>query len=176
MFIDPDTLASDLDTLEGIEKAAVRLVTQAIYEFREEAREIFRRERDLPADIAEDITREALDRIGMSKMHVRLFGKIDYKRARYIFNRDYAVRQALFVDSKAEKGDYQTVTLQTTETSLIIRHIRAGVQVEEYGQLPSVIETEDGKLLTTTVVIKYNYRALPEENQLVDIIIAGVPN
>lgn len=176
MFINPDTLASDLDKLEGIEKATVRLVTQAIYEFREVAEEIFCRGKDLPADIAEDITREALDRIGVSKMDVRLFGKIDYKRARYVFNRDYAIRQALFVDSKAEKSDPGTVTLQTSETSMVIRHIRRGSEVEECGQLPTIIETKMGKLLTTTVVVKHNYRALPEQNQLVNIIVAAIPN
>lgn len=175
MFVDPDTLS--LDTLEAIEKATIRLVTQALYEFRETAQEIFRRERDLPGDIGEDITREALDRIGVSKIDVRLFGKIDYKRARYIFNRDYAVRQALFVDSKAEKIEGQdTVTIQVAQTSMLIRHVRQRKKVEVPGKLPTVINTEIGKLLTTTVFVKYNYEALPEENKLLNVTVAVLPN
>ncbi len=119
MFTEPESLARDLDLLEGIETGSIRLVTQALYDFRETAAEIFRSEPDLAADIGEDITREALDRMGVSKIEVRLFGKMDYKRARYVFNRNYAIRQALLVDSKAEKVEGQaTATLQTAQTSI----------------------------------------------------------
>ena len=34
MFVNPRTLKDDLDTLEEIEKASARLVTQAIVDFR----------------------------------------------------------------------------------------------------------------------------------------------
>lgn len=53
MFIDPDSLARDLDTLERIEKASLRLVAQALYDFRDAAAEIFRKEKYLAADIGE---------------------------------------------------------------------------------------------------------------------------
>ena len=96
-------LRASPDIIEQVEKATLRMVTQAIYDFREDAIEIFAGESDLVADIGEDITRGALDRQGMPTIPVRLFGKIDYKRATYLFHPDYAVRQALFVDSKAEK-------------------------------------------------------------------------
>jgi hypothetical protein len=177
MFLDPNTLSSNLDRLEGIEKGTIRLVSQALHDFRDTALEIFRREKDLPGDIGEDITREALDRIGVSRIDVRLFGKVDYKRARYVFNRDYAVRQALFVDSKAEKIEGEaTVTIQVAQTSMRIRHIRGGKAMDVAGGLPTVISVETGKLLTTTVFVKYNYKALPDENRLVNIIAAIVPN
>lgn len=101
MLLNPNTLIDDLDRLEEIEKATLRLVVQALYDYREAAIEIFHHESDLAADIGEDITREALDRLGMARIDQRLFGKIDYKRARYLFHPDYAIRQALFVDSKA---------------------------------------------------------------------------
>ncbi|MBV9034482.1 MAG: SfiI family type II restriction endonuclease [Acidobacteriaceae bacterium] len=100
MLIDPKDLQYDLQRLEEIEKASLRLVVQAILDFRETAVEIFHKEKDLPQDMAEDVTREALDRMGVSRIDERLFGKIDYKRARYVFAPEYAVRQALFVDSK----------------------------------------------------------------------------
>lgn len=143
--------------------------------FRDEAAAIFNKENDLAADIGEDITREALDKIGVSKIEERLFGKMDYKRARYIFNNEYAVRQALFVDSKAEKSD-GTATLQTTQTSMIIRHIRAKKLVEEHGNLPKVLEISKGKYLTSTVFVKYYYTVLKGKNRLENIIIAGLPN
>ena len=95
MLINPQELQQNLDRLEEIEKASLRLVTQAIYEYRDAAGEIFREEGDLVADIGEDVTREALDRLGMSKIDQRLFGKVDYKRARYLFHPDYAIKQAL---------------------------------------------------------------------------------
>lgn len=177
MLIDPDSLTANLSCLESIEKGSIRLVTQALYDFRGVAADIFRREPDLAQDIAEDITREALDRIGVSKIDTRLFGKMDYKRARYVFNRDYAIRQALFVDSKAEKFEGQdTATLQTAQTSLRIRHIRSGRPVDEVGKLPTVITTEKGKLLTTTIFVKYNYEELKQENKLLSITIAALPN
>ncbi|MFZ5453115.1 MAG: hypothetical protein ACOZF2_14755 [Thermodesulfobacteriota bacterium] len=63
MFLDPESLSTDLERLEGIEKGSMRLVAQALYDFRDTALEIFHREPDLAQDIGEDITREALDRI-----------------------------------------------------------------------------------------------------------------
>jgi len=63
MLLDPKQLKDDLDRLEEIEKASLRLVVQAIYDYRETAIEVFREESDWVADIGEDITREALDRM-----------------------------------------------------------------------------------------------------------------
>ena len=97
MLLDPRQLRDNLDRLEDIEKASLRLVVQALYDYRDSAQEIFHEESDWVADIGEDITREALDRMGMSRIDQRLFGKVDYKRARYLFHPEYAVKQALFV-------------------------------------------------------------------------------
>ena len=174
MFIDPASLSTDSAKIEEVEKASARLVAQAIYEFRRTAAEIFAREKDLAQDIAEDITREALDRLGVSRMDLRLFGKIDYKRARYVFHPEYAVRQALFVDSKAEK-EVGTATLQTAQTSLQIRHVRSKVSVDERGELPAVVESEKGNCLTTSMVVKYHYADKPA-SKLLAIIVAAVPN
>lgn len=68
MFIDPQSLESNLARLEEIEKASMRLVTQAVLDFRETAALIFKNEKDKVADIGEDITREALDRVGVSRI------------------------------------------------------------------------------------------------------------
>lgn len=75
MFIDPAELRRTPDRVEEIEKASTRLVAQAIFENKEEAARIFSIEKDLAQDIAEDLTREALDKLGVSRMDLRLFGK-----------------------------------------------------------------------------------------------------
>ncbi len=88
MFIDPATLgqnAAGLDRLEEIEKASLRLVTQAMFLFRLDAAQIFARETDKPSGIGEDVAREAMDAVGVSRIPFRLFGTVDYKRARYVF-------------------------------------------------------------------------------------------
>lgn len=58
-LINPNDLLNDLDRLEAIEKTSLRLVVQALYDYRSEAAVIFRAESDQVADIGEDITREA---------------------------------------------------------------------------------------------------------------------
>ena len=174
MLINPATLKDNLERLEAIEKASLRLVVQAIYDFREAAADIFKFESDLVADIGEDITREALDKLGVSKIDQRLFGKIDYKRARYLFHPDFAIKQALFVDSKAEKTSGRgTATLQTSQLSLIVRQIRANEEIEVQGKLPCIIEKS---FITTTTFVKYNYKKIEGDNILEDITIAALPN
>ncbi len=181
MLIDPHELKYNLDRLEEIEKSSLRLVVQAVFDFRETAVEIFHKEKDLPQDMAEDVTREALDRMGVSRIDERLFGKIDYKRARYIFESEYAVRQALFVDSKAEDiAGQNTATIQTAQTSLRIRQIRANVAMDVEGKLPTVLtNTSKGNYLTTTIFVKYNYKQAytdTEDQQLLGITIIALPN
>lgn len=177
MFIDPESLSENLERLEGIEKGTIRLVSQALYIFRDDAASIFRKAEDLAGDIGEDITREALDRMGVSKIDERLFGKMDYKRARYIFNKEYAVRQAMFVDSKAEKNSgRRTATIQTSQTSMRIRLLRKGQAVDEVGKLRPVLDTSAGPCLTTTIFVKYNYEESAGKGQLIDMIVAAIPN
>jgi len=155
----------------------LRLVTQAIYDYRTTAQEIFREESDLVADIGEDITREALERLGMPRIDQRLFGKVDYKRACYLFHPDYALKQALFVDSKAEKVSGQgTATLQTSQLSMIVKQIRFGGDIEVPGKLPTIVNLKGESYLTTTLFVKYNYQEQVSGNELKSIIVAAVPN
>ena len=177
MLLDPTQLLDDLDRLEEIEKASLRLVVQAIYDYRDTAIEIFHEESDLVADIGEDITREALDKMGVARIDQRLFGKIDYKRARYLFHPDYAIRQALFVDSKAEKISGQgTATLQTSQLSMMVRQVRAEEDIEVKGSLPKILTIRDTSYITTTIFVKYNYDEIKHRNELKSITIAAVPN
>jgi hypothetical protein len=86
MFLNPEHLSRDLDKLEAIEKATLRLVFQALCDYKNSAWEIFQTERDAPQVIAEDITREALERLGAPTIDLRLYGRVDYKRAQYVLN------------------------------------------------------------------------------------------
>jgi len=177
MLIKPRELRNNLDRLEEIEKASLRLVVQAILDFRDDSIAIFREESDLVADIGEDITREALDRMGMSKIDQRLFGKMDYKRARYLFHPEYSVKQALFVDSKAEKISGQgTATLQTSQISMVVMQIRSGREVEVPGKLPSILTIRHEEFITTTMFVKYNYSEDDNEKILQNITVACLPN
>jgi len=177
MLLYPRDLQKNLDRLEEIEKASLRLVVQALVDYRELAIEIFRKEADLVADIGEDITREALDRMGMSKIDQRLFGKIDYKRARYVFHPEYAIKQALFVDSKAEKiAGQKTATLQTSQFSLVVKQIRVNTPIEVSGSLPTVLSVGDEDFITTTIFVKYNYNKENESYVLKSITVAALPN
>ena len=177
MLISPQQLHDDWGRLEDIEKASLRLVVQAIYDYREAAFEIFQEESDLVSDIGEDITREALDRLGMSKIDQRLFGKVDYKRARYLFHPEYAIKQALFIDSKAEKVSGQgTATLQTSQFSMMVRQIRSGEEIEVPGTLPTILNVRDEEYLTTTIFVKYNYDEEDDKKTLKTITVAAVPN
>lgn len=177
MLLRPEDLSQELNRLEEIEKATLRLVVQAIYNYRTAALEIFHEESDLVSDIGEDITREALDHLGMSRIDQRLFGKVDYKRACYLFHPDYAIKQALFVDSKAEKVSGQnTATLQTSQLSMTVRQIRFGQRVDVPGRMPTVVRLRDESYLTTTVFVKYNYEEVENINTLKSITVAALPN
>ena len=180
MTLNAADLRANLDIIEQVEKATLRMVTQAIYDFRADAIEIFAGESDLVADIGEDITREALDRQGMPSIPVRLFGKVDYKRATYLFQPDYAVRQALFVDSKAEKtAGAGTATIQTSQTSMRIRQIRQQQPVDVPGDLDSIAVVRGSEYLTTTIFVKYNYTEVAGNtppNRLDSISVLCLPN
>ncbi|MCS6886691.1 MAG: SfiI family type II restriction endonuclease [Chloroflexus sp.] len=176
MILDPEGLTPN--QIEDIEKATLRLVTQAIFDYRVTALEIFREETDLVSDIGEDITREALDRLGMPRIDRRLFGKVDYKQACYLFLPDYAIKQALFVDSKAEKVNAQdTATLQISQISMTVMQVRRNKEYKISGTLPKVITFGAEKYLTTTLLVKYNYEETTSDGRtLKSITVAAVPN
>ena len=176
MLLNPEELRQNLDRLEEIEKVSLRLVTQALYNYRTTAQEIFLVESDLVADIGEDITREAMDRLGMPRIDQRLFGKVDYKRACYLFHPEYALKQALFVDSKAEKVTGQsTATLQISQLSMVVKQVRFGQELAIQGRLPEIINVTGDSYLTTTIFVKYNYEEATG-NILRSITVAAVPN
>lgn len=101
-----------MDEIEEIEKLTLRWVFQAVIDFGIEAHEIFLKSPDSVKDIAEDITRELLDRLSGFNVQQRIYGTVDYKKARYVILPEQTVRQALFIDSKAEKEN-RSATIQT---------------------------------------------------------------
>jgi len=160
-----------------VEKSCLRLVTRAIRDFWPKAREIFSEETDLPQDVAEDVTQEALTDLGISKIPMRLYGKIDYKRAAFLFLPDREVEVALLVDSKAEKKEGQnTATIQMSQTSMEIRQKRAGRSHRIQGELPPFIQRENHALQTVTIIVKYIYKELAKGTNLISIKLACIPN
>ena len=154
------------EKLEEVERTAFRLVEQAIRDYLLQAVVIFREEQDKVDDIAEDVTREAMDSLGMATIQTRLFGKVDYKRAGYVFMPEQTAEVALLVDSKAEKGDDHTATIQTSQTSMQIRMMTTkGDVVREDGKLPKLMESKGRKLLTVTIIVKYAYRSDVSEQE-----------
>ena len=165
-----------LDELERLEKTALTMVVQALKDYQQEAITIFREETDSPQDIAEDVTREALDSMGVSRINERLYGKVDVKKAVYVFLPE-AQPVALMLDSKAEKsnGD-RTATIQMSQTSMRVRMHRSGQVVDVPGKLDTVIVRGNRNLYVVTVIAKYVYKETETSHKLERIIVACIPN
>jgi hypothetical protein len=141
-----------------------------------EAYEIFLKSPDSVKDIAEDITRELLDRLSGYNVYQRIYGTVDYKKARYIILPDQTVRQALFIDSKAEKEN-RTATIQMSQTSMWVKQKRYGTEINQKGFLPEISEYGDKNYLTTTCLIHFKYEDdLSGIHHLREVTIAAIPN
>jgi hypothetical protein len=163
------------DQIEDIEKLTTRWLYQATFYFGMEAHEVFLKSPDEVKDIAEDITREVLDRLSGYNVQQRIFGTVDYKKARYIVLPERMVRQALFVDSKAEK-DNRTATIQMSQTSLRVRQIRANRTVDEAGLLSPISIYDSKQYLTTTALLHFMYEDVRREHHLREATICCLPN
>jgi hypothetical protein len=142
--------------IEAIEKLSLRSLFQAVVDFGFDAWRIFHQSPDKVKDVAEDITRELLDRFSGYAIDQRLFGNVDYRKARYIFLPEYGVRQALFVDSKAEKSA-SSGTMQMSQLSLRVKMVRQGAELDEAGLLDPVSIYKGVSFLTTTMLVHYLY-------------------
>lgn len=187
---DPRELEHDLVALEAIERATTRLVSFAMSNALSLAAEEFDAVllasrvptslgsiQDAANYLGEDLTRMALDQIGMPKVPGgRLFGAIDYKMAGIQFLPDFALEQALFVDSKAEKNAFNNCRIQVTQTSLDIRQTRQGVDVNIPGRVEPVWSTGGHNYLTTTLFVKYHYSDSGSSGALKQITVACLPH
>ena len=162
--------------IERLEQTVMSLVVQALTDYREAAATIFSEETDLPQDIAEDVTREAIETMGVSSIHDRLYGKVDVKKAIYAFLPEPRP-VALMLDAKAEKanGD-RTATIQMSQTSMRVRMFRSGVPLDEPGKLDSPIQREHRSYHVATIIAKYAYQDLEPGLRLDRIIVSCIPN
>ena len=165
-----------LDELEHVERTALEMVVQALMDYAEQAETIFREETDLPQDIAEDVTREAVETMGLPSLSDRLYGKVDIKKAIYVFL-PVAQPVALMLDAKAEKSDGdQTATIQMSQTSMRVRMRRGGTMVDEPGLLDQVISRGGKEFQVVTVIAKYVYAEQGGSHGLERIVVACIPN
>lgn len=184
-LIDPLTLQQDTAKLEQVERASIRYVAYAVNNMAETAKEQFDAMRAVTPDIAltkdaadylgEDLTRMALEQIGASAVPGgRLFGAVDYKAAVLQFLPEFAIEQALLVDSKAEKEANTVCRVQTTQTSLEIRQrLTNGSAIAVQGLVPPVWESGAHRYLPTTLFVKYHYS---DAVGLKSITVAALPH
>ena len=152
------------------------MVVQAIKDYLPQVSTIFREETDLPQDIAEDVTREAIEAMGLPSLRERLYGKVDVKKAIYVFLPE-AQPVALMLDAKAEKSNgNRTATIQMSQTSMTVKMRRSGVDVAEPGGLEQEIRRGDRAFQVVTIIAKYAYEKVGESQRLDRVIVACIPN
>lgn len=165
-----------LDEIESLERTVAAIVVQALRDYWRRAATIFQEETDQPQDITEDITREAIAAMGVSGTQDRLYGKVDVKKAIYVFLPEPKT-VALMLDAKAEKqnGD-RTTTVQMSQTSMRVRLRRQGQDLDEHGKLETEIHRGPRAYQVVTVVAKFVYEERIEQRELRRIIVACIPS
>lgn len=151
------------------------VVSQAMLDYLPQAVRIFHEETDKAQDIAEDVLREALEAMGVSGFQERLYGKVDYKKAIYLFVPE-ARPVALMLDAKSEKGN-DSVTIQMSQTSMRVRYQGAQGPVDEPGLLKSAIDQGGRHMQVISIIAKYVYADRNNAGyDLKTIIVACIPN
>ena len=150
-------------------------VVQAITDYREDAVAIFREETDLPQNIAKDVTREAMDSMGAPSTHDRLYGKVDIKKAIYAFLPEPA-EVALMLDTEAEKQSDSMVTIHMPQTSMRMKVMRSGEEMDEPAKLEQVMHRGVRTYQVVTMIAKYVYEEVGERQRLRRIIVSCIPN
>lgn len=168
----------EIDRVEHLEETAFSLVTTAIKNHVSEIAHVFEIEEDLPQDIAEDMTREAIEKLGVSSVGERLYGKVDLKKSIYLFLPE-ATTVALMLDAKAEQqnGD-RTATIQMSQTSMCVRMKRGGSVMNEQGALHPIINRNNRSMYVVTIIAKYVYEDTTTIRgyALKKIILACIPS
>ena len=164
------------DEIEEVEKLSLRWMYQAVLDFGFTALEIFRHSPDEVKDVAEDITRELLDSFSTYHINQRIFGNVDYRKACYVLLPSQTIRQALFVDSKAEQSN-SSGTMQMSQLSLHVKQMAMENAIDEPGRLNPVSTYGGMDFLTTTMLLHYHYEDDAAGNhRLKEITLAAVPN
>jgi Type II restriction enzyme SfiI len=170
----PNLLSSG--EIEEIEKQSLRALFVAACNLGFDAYEIFRQSTDSAQDIGEDTTREMMDRLGGYQLQQRILGNVDYRKAHYIILPGLSLRQALFVDSKAEKDDDTSGTLQMSQVSMRVRFNKGGIATDEKGHIEPISMHGGKPFLTTTLLVHYGYDKLAGEFVLRKTVLAAIPN
>ena len=166
------------DELELLEHAVFETVVQALIDYRDVAADVFGKEVDEAKDIAEDVMREAVETMGVSAIQSRLHGKVDYKKAMYVFL-PQARPVALFLDAKTEKDSPNVARVQMSQTSMRVQYVnsKTGEVGIGRGTLPATVEDGEGRTLqVVSVIAKYVYRKLNAHHELRRIVAACIPN
>lgn len=162
--------------VELIEKQSLRALFIAAMELGPDAHQIFLQSTDKPQNIAEDTTREMLERLGGYHASERILGNVDYRKARFVVLPEFSIAQALFVDSKAEKSS-STARMQMSEISLRVRQVVQGVELDEQPTLQPVAVHGNKQFLTTTLLAHYQYTPrVPSGFELRALQLAAIPN
>lgn len=177
---DPTDLS--LDEIENIEKLSLRALFVAAADFGMDASDVFYQSNDDPKDVAEDVTREMLDRVGGYGVPQRIFGNVDYRKARYVILPDFSIRQALFVGSKAEKSA-SSASLQMSQLSMEVRQHRQNSVVDVPGKIGAIEEYAGKSYLSTILLTHYHYDASANGTgrdvppyRLLKLTMAAIPN
>ena len=170
---DPSALSDD--EIEAVERMSLRWLHRAALDLGFDVADVFQQSTDKVKDVAEDITREMLDRLGGYSIQQRILGNVDYRKARYVIQPDWMIRQALFVDSKAEKTS-RTATLQMSQLSMCIRQLRGTQTMDKPGKLSPIAKYGRDKYLTTTLLAHYAYEDVNGEHMLESLTLAAIPN
>lgn len=176
MLTDPGDLT--LDQIEAIEKLTMRWLFQAVSDMGTGPMEVFLRSPDDPDGIAEDVTREILDRLPGFNTSDRIYGDVDYRKSRYLLTPDLAIRQALFVDSKANLSPTD-VRIQMTQLSIRVNQLRQGQPVSVAGTIDPIYKDDEGRNhISTTTFLHYHYEHIASDSRhhLRSITILCVPN
>jgi len=177
VLVSPDHLTDA--QVEQIEKQTLRWVTQALLD---NAGEIWVEFRDSPDDadgVGEDVTQDTLTRLsGFTLDRRRLYGTVDYRRARYAILPELITTQALFVDSKAEKSA-GSGRIQINQSSIRVLFQRPdGTVIDVPGGLQTGVALADERTyLTTTIFVHYHYEESPiHGRRLLQIKVISLPN
>lgn len=146
-------------------------------DYRKQAGIIFAEETDLPQDIAEDLTRESIESMGVPGIQERLYGKVDVKKAVYVFLPEpYPV--ALMLDAKAEKvNGNRAATIQMSQTSMTVKMKRSDRIINEQGKLEPEIHRGDRVLYVVTVIAQFLYHETAAgDRRLETVVVSCIPN